>query len=517
MRPSLVCAFKHSNRNRQGAEACLALALVLGASGAALAGSTLQPKLVLDLWDAAYVQGARAGYVHTYVHEIDKEGIKLLHASMELRLMVKRSGEPVQLGMDAGTIETASGKVVGTFFRHFLGKTKTLEITGVVDGDMLRLTLDNTKSLKPAPWNSAVAGLARQQRLLQERDIKPGETTSYLSFEPSINLVVKTTVQAKDLEEVELFGGRLKKRLLRVESKADKVQNVQLPTLVSWLGDDLMPLRSEADIPPFGRVTLYRTTKAIAQSPGLATNLTDINTSQYVKLGRRIASPYDTTSALYRITIRDEDDVAKVFARDARQQVKKVQGKTIELQVRADAEKQAADKTASAEYTQSSYFITSDDTRVKNLARLAVAGEIDPWKKALRVEKWVHGNMRVTGDEALAPADHVARTLHGDCTEFAMLMAAMCRAEGIPSRTAVGLIYADVQSGPVFAFHMWTEVLVRGKWVGLDATLGRGHVGATHLKIRDQSWHGTYDQAPLLPVFAVLGRLAIEVVRTEGP
>ena len=63
--------------------------------------------------------------------------------------------------------------------------------------------------------------------------------------------------------------------------------------------------------------------------------------------------------------------------------------------------------------------------------------------------------------EALAPADHVARTLEGDCTEYAMLMAAMCRAEGVPSKTAIGLIYADTKTGPALGFHMWTEVWLR--------------------------------------------------------
>src|SRR4029077_5133006 len=95
-------------------------------------------------------------------------------------------------------------------------------------------------------------------------------------------------------------------------------------------------------------------------------------------------------------------------------------------------------KEPSSEYTQNSYFITCDDIRVKVLANKAVNGESDPWKKAVRIEKWVNLNMKVTSGEALAPPAHVARTLRGDCTEFAMLTAAMCRAQGIPSRTAVG-------------------------------------------------------------------------------
>jgi hypothetical protein len=80
----------------------------------------------------------------------------------------------------------------------------------------------------------------------------------------------------------------------------------------------------------------------------------------------------------------------------------------------------------------------------------------------------------------------------------------------------MGLIYADVRTGPVFAFHMWTEVWVSGRWHALDATLGLGHVGAAHLKISDQSWHDERSLTPLLPVVRVLGKLAIDVVRVEG-
>ncbi len=124
--------------------------------------------------------------------------------------------------------------------------------------------------------------------------------------------------------------------------------------------------------------------------------------------------------------------------------------------------------------------------------------------------------MTSENDQALAPADQVARTLKGDCTEYAMLTAAMCRAAGVPSKTALGLIYADVREGPVFAFHMWTEVWVRGQWVGIDATLGKGYVGATHLKITDHSWHNEQSLTPLLPVVRAVGKLSVEVLRVGG-
>src|SRR5436190_11930904 len=93
----------------------------------------------------------------------------------------------------------------------------------------------------------------------------------------------------------------------------------------------------------------------------------------------------------------------------------------------------------------------------------------------------------------MVPAFKVAQTLTGDCTEFSMLAAAMCRAAGVPSRVAIGLVYVDrpPPRQAFFGFHMWTEVYVRGAWVAIDATLGQGSVGPGHLKIADHSWHDT--------------------------
>src|SRR5205085_5194550 len=156
---------------------------------------------------------------------------------------------------------------------------------------------------------------------------------------------------------------------------------------------------------------------------------------------------------------------------------------------------------------QSNFFITSDDDRVKQHAKIAAAGETDPWRKAQRIEKWVHENMKVQNfSEAMAPASEVARTLTGDCTEYAMLAAAMCRSAGVPSRTAIGLVYVDAPQPrqPFFGFHMWTEVWVNGEWIAIDATLGQGGIGAAHLKIADASWHDTRSMTPLLPIMRVL-------------
>jgi hypothetical protein len=489
---------------------------LLALAGTARAGGPPKGKLVLDQWEVAYLQGGKSGFVHTTVHEHDLGGRKILRTAVAMTLTVKRFQDTVQLRATTGTDETPDGKVTGVFMVQQLGQGKSLTVSGKVVGKELQLTLDGKQPLKPAPWDDSVVGLYRQQRLFQERRVKPGDRFSYKSFEPTVNLVVTTNVQVKDYEEVTFPGGK-KKRLLRVEARPEKIEGVQLPTMIAWLGEDLTPVRSQVEIPGLGQMVLYRTTEAFAKSPGSLATLPDIGLVQLIRLNKRLPQGYATRQAVYRVTVKGEEDAATLFPSDDRQEVKAGKGQTVEIRIRSSRGPGEGDPQAKVgdEFTQSSYFINCDDAKVKELARTAVGAERDPWKKALKIERWVHAHMRVTSYEALATADHVARKLEGDCTEFAMLTAAMCRAEGIPSRTAIGLIYADVKGRPVLAFHMWTEVWVRGQWLPLDATLGRGFVGATHLKITDHSWHGRRDLAPLLPVVRVLGKMAIEVVSAE--
>ena len=118
--------------------------------------------------------------------------------------------------------------------------------------------------------------------------------------------------------------------------------------------------------------------------------------------------------------------------------------------------------------------------------------------------------------QAMATADNVAKTLSGDCTEYAMLAAAMCRAVGVPSRTALGLVYAESGGKQFLAYHMWFEVYADGQWSPLDATLGMGGVGPGHVKITDNSWHDEKSFAPLLPVLRTLSaKLSVEVLKVN--
>lgn len=67
----------------------------------------------------------------------------------------------------------------------------------------------------------------------------------------------------------------------------------------------------------------------------------------------------------------------------------------------------------------------------------------------------------------MLPARNIVQGKTGDCTEHAVLAAAILRARGIPARGVIGMILGEDGD---FCFHMWNEVLWQGKPMLIDAT-----------------------------------------------
>jgi transglutaminase-like putative cysteine protease len=473
-------------------------------------------KVIVDRWESAYLKdkdgtSVRSGHVHTQVVERSDSGQPGYQATIAMKLQVSRFGnKSVTLGMEVGDKESAKGFVTGTMMRQFDGAVPRVVIEGTVIGNKLQLTLNKMKPLDPAPWRSDVVGVYGQQMLLKEKAAKPGDEVDFWSFEPSINLIIKQHARVIGLENVKLLGET--RKLLRVDIEANKIQGFQPPPLTVWLDGAREVVASETMIPGIGQLNLYRSTKDIATAATGVAHLAEVN--QFIPIRQRVPNFNATKSALLRIRIAGDDDAGTSFALDGRQ--KRVGGAkdTLELEIKEGPVDRA--EQVGPEYLESSHYITSADPKVKEMAQLAVRGETDPWRKALLVEKYVKSRMQPAADQALATAQETARLLRGDCTEYAMLTAAMCRAEGVPARTAIGLVYGEIQGRPpFFAFHMWTEVFAGREWRALDATLGQGHVGAMHVKISSQSWHNEATAAPLLPTLRVLGKASIDVLRVE--
>ena len=83
----------------------------------------------------------------------------------------------------------------------------------------------------------------------------------------------------------------------------------------------------------------------------------------------------------------------------------------------------------------------------------------------------------------------------GDCTEYAALFVALCRAKGIPARTNAGFVLAEK-----WERHATAEFLVSGRWIPVDVTGQRtndvfiGHLPNNIIVTRGNWMGGTLEQ-----------------------
>ncbi len=480
-------------------------------------GAEPSGKLIEDTWEVAHLDGVKVGALHTTVRADADD--KLLQTTADFELSLRRGNALLRLRMEQGTKETRSGAVVAVSMRQEQGQ-RQLVLAGRLEEEKMHVLIDGGRIDRRLSWSDDVAGLYRRAHLFQERKPKAGDKFDLRTYDPEVNAIVTLRVAVKDREDVNVLGTH--RMLQRVDLVPDKLVgpgfSVQRPTTVVWLDDAFVPVRRQVEFDGLGAVILTRTTSAVATAaPGEApARITDVNARNLVPLNRTIPAARTARAAVYRVTLRDDPDPVSAFASDGHQEVQNVRGQSLEVHVHPLRPVSA--RTAAAaprpEYLGSSHFIDCEAAIFRDMARRAAAGETDAWRKAQRIERWVKVNMRIDNAAAFAPASEVARTLRGDCRQYALLTTALIRAEGVPARTALGLVYVEKSGRPYLGFHMWTEVWIDGQWRGLDACLGP--VGVGHIKVSDHSWHDTSSQTPLLPVARVLGKMTIEVVRVEA-
>lgn len=137
-----------------------------------------------------------------------------------------------------------------------------------------------------------------------------------------------------------------------------------------------------------------------------------------------------------------------------------------------------------ARYLRPNAWVQSDAKEIRSFARRSIASNGTMPRRMVGLVEAVRSNMTGAVDYlGYASATEALRTRSGDCTEFAVLLAAVARAEGIPTRVVFGLVYADRFSGKknVFSPHAWVQAWDGKRWVSYDAALE--NFDATHIAI----------------------------------
>jgi hypothetical protein len=159
-------------------------------------------------------------------------------------------------------------------------------------------------------------------------------------------------------------------------------------------------------------------------------------------------------------------------------------GQTTWLQVCASCPVDAAELAgdARARALESTPWMNHDDAVITRRAP-RIAGSGTPAQRMRRLTAFVREHMSVTQIDMLGygTAAEAFRSRRGDCTEYAVLLAAMGRAAGVPTRVAVGMVYSPRFEGHRYVFvpHAWVHAWTGEGWESFDAAQAR--FDSTHL------------------------------------
>ncbi len=457
-----------------------------------------------ERWYVIEIQGQRSGWMR---ETTGPDGANI-RTAMEMHLEFGRGAMRGQAGIETTFLETPDGEPVEMSMTQRLGDVPSTT-TFVFHEDSVEMTATNggqtftqTMPRGEGDWLTPYAASADLERRLAagEKEITQIALTPLTGVTP-----VKTTLKVLGEENIEVLGRS-------VPALRTSISTSVLPGSESeqHIDHDGHILRSVQD---FGAMQMV----VIAADKQLALGELDppeLMASTFVKpAGVRIADPRGAQKATYRLTTSTGKPVP-AFGGGAQTAVR--DGDTVVVTMDLAHE----DVTPAApEHRASTSMLASDDAVVAQLATQAVAGVgKNPMERASAMRLFVH---RFISSKHLgvgyASASEVARTGEGDCTEHAVLLAAMLRAEGIPSRVMSGLVYTQAFAGAkdVFGYHAWTQAHIQGRWVDLDATLPGDAFDAAHIALGASAMNDGELVNALVDIAPVLGTLEIEVVSIE--
>lgn len=461
-----------------------------------------------DYYEAIRLEGARIGWAHTERVTVREDGQKLVRTRNESQITLARAGQKSVQKMVLTCWETSDGKLV----RFTWEQDRTATAEGSVENGQLTVTraTRGRSETETHPWRDWGGYFAPQDSLRRD-PLQPGEKRVVRSLSPITNTAANTRLDAIGWEDVEIDGS--KQKLLKIRG-LHGVGQQEIETLM-WVDRAGQPLRT---VVPFLRQESIRTTKADALRPA-ETKEFDLLRDTVVKLPGPPPDFALVERVVYLARLKS-GTIDGVFSSGASQRAMKQDEHSTRLEVialRPDtplSKATGSEEAAGPDDLAPTTFLQSDDAEVQTIASSVAADETNPWQVAVALEKHIRQAIRTKGySQAFLSAADVARSLEGDCTEHAVLLAACLKARKIPARVAFGLVYVPSLEG--FAYHMWTEAWIDDRWLPLDATQARGGIGCDHIKVGHSRLQGGEANADILRVIAVFGQLELTIVEAE--
>ena len=500
------------------------LVLVILAGGATAEGQAPAGKnagrIVFDRWYALSLQGEQMGWMHERVRQQDDR----ITTSSQMKVALSRMLVSVNIQMASDFTETVDGKPIQAVSVQSLGAKQTIKTMRFGDDgiEMIWRQGDQERTSKLANPTASWEPPAAAGRRLAEEAADGRKLITIRRMDPAAGTtVVEERWQYQAEETVEVMGKVVPatKWLITSSLKPSMVTTCYLDAQGHMVRTTLKVL------PGMG----FEIVQADEQLAKAEITPPELLVSTLVRPNRRIARPRKLRSAIYELafTAPGGADFSPQLPRGGSQRVVWGNNLTARVVIDLDEPVNPRDDLPTDAHRQATAMLNSDDPKIRELAADALGpiGRTMPVAdRAETLRRFVHSYIDAKSlAVGFATAGEVARTRQGDCSEHAVLLAAMLRSANIPSRTVSGLLYVDQfadQQG-VFGYHMWTQAwfggdVDGGRWVDLDATLDKDtpfdatHIALVRSVLSDETMmNDMIDMAPMI------GRLSVLVIDTS--
>ncbi len=493
--------------------ACFVLAAGCPAATAvAAADRDADWKLVDEHWYVLELNGAKAGHMH---ETVKTDGARYRSAS-EVNLKIGRGSAVTEVAISTWFIETHAGEPVE------FGCVQDLALMKVVTSCVFEE--DHVKSISrqagrefvkeiPLPEGPWLAPRALHRYWLEQR-AGGAKQIEFRTIDPQ-NGITPMSVSAELQGEAEhRFDGRIVPVTVWKTSTSRAPGSVT--TEVEKYDADGRLMVSEISF-GLGRMVFTLATKAQAlaepKGPG-----PEVLVKTFVTPDKPIKRPGHAKAVRLRVRVRE--GVMPPLPSAGAQRVLPGDGDAsaiLEIDLGENLPADAGD-AVNPLYRESSAMIDAGYPLIQLMAKRAArrAGD-SALARAEAMRELVHDHVTEKDlDTAFASASETARTKTGDCSEHAVLLCAILRADGIPARVATGLVYVQwfLDERDIFGWHMWTQGLIDGAWVDLDATLDRRY-HAAHVLTATTSLDQGLVGADLAALVQLMGNLEIEVLEVK--
>lgn len=454
---------------------------------------------------ALYFNGSRCGY-DIQTRKVDGERVI---STDNIVLELERMGTPIKIDVKERAIETIDGRPL-SFKATQKISTMDMSVEGDItpDGKMrIRVTnAGNTQELVQDFPKGAVMteGLTL---LFKRQGLKKGTTYSADLFSPSNLTAMKFTFNVGDKRQVDLLG-----RVVElVEIKGEYFLPESGSALFTYYVDD--NFNSQKMIMPLAgmNIEVIACSREFALSKLTVAEMVD---SMVVRSPVAVDDP-ETAKAITYTLKPIKEDASFRFPETDNQQVSKLPDGSVRVTVkpvkgeRSHKFPYAGNDPAILRALQGTQYIQTNHPLIKELSLKCTQDKDSALDAALAIESFVSGYIEEKNlSVGYASALEVAKSRQGDCTEHAVLTAALCRAAGIPARVIMGIVH--VEDG-LFMGHAWTEAYIGNKWIGLDAALkdARDGFDAGHITLSI----GNGDAGDFFGVMNNLGNFTIQDVK----